>query len=600
MNDMKSEVKSRFDEKKPFEVLRAEDFGDSLFEFYEPLEQLIRKVSGVDITGSRPVFLIGGRGTGKTMVLKFLSFEMQLKDYIEKNIKNSEKSYVLTKTEMEYFLKDRKFIAIYLHFRTSEYDVFKDDLAPFFLPYLSLKIAEKILNILLILKKSKLISIDQEKQIVQFLISQIKEPQQFDVNTFSAATEIIKSKLIPQFETIFEKCSTFSISEVKAKYEIPVIISKNIIFELPEKIIQDLPCLHGKNLFILFDELEYLNDNQKNTIAMLIKDSDETPVIFKIGTRYLPKIIHVGDSNEVLQEIHDYRKINITDALNAAQSGKKNDYQKLIKKILNKRLSKSIYFKKCGFSDIDQLFPNVPLKDEAQMIVKGRTTHWNKFRNNLKHTLTAHEIDGIIETLRYPDNPIIEKLNMLLYYRGKKPEEIKKMHSEYLEGQNKQYTELYQKNSMNLVFQLCNDYRVSKQYAGIDVFIHLSSGIIRHAIELCNQSLVTAYNYGYIPEKCSPLDDVYQDMAAKQHAEIVYLDIMGIPENKGLKVQNFINEIGTIFRVLHLNPSLSEPEPTHFETNYSEINVDAKVILDAALENCVLQEKPAMDPEKCS
>ena len=77
---MQEDTKNRFNEKRPFDVVRAEDFGEALYEFYEPLEKLIRRVSGVDITGSRPVFLIGGRGTGKTMVLKFLSIEMQLKD----------------------------------------------------------------------------------------------------------------------------------------------------------------------------------------------------------------------------------------------------------------------------------------------------------------------------------------------------------------------------------------------------------------------------------------------------------------------------------------------------------------------------------------
>jgi hypothetical protein len=58
---MQEDTKNRFDEKRPFDVVRAEDFGEDLYEFYEPLEKLIRRVSGVDITGSRPVFLIGGR-----------------------------------------------------------------------------------------------------------------------------------------------------------------------------------------------------------------------------------------------------------------------------------------------------------------------------------------------------------------------------------------------------------------------------------------------------------------------------------------------------------------------------------------------------------
>ena len=51
-------IGSRFDQKRPFDVLRAEDLGEDLYEFYAPLENLIRKVSGVDIKGSRSSFLI--------------------------------------------------------------------------------------------------------------------------------------------------------------------------------------------------------------------------------------------------------------------------------------------------------------------------------------------------------------------------------------------------------------------------------------------------------------------------------------------------------------------------------------------------------------
>ena len=66
------------------------------------------------------------------------------------------------------------------------------------------------------------------------------------------------------------------------------------------------------------------------------------------------------------------------------------------------------------------------------------------------------------------------------------------------------------------MFQLYNDYRSEKKFTGIDVFIHLSSGIIRNVIELCNRSLETAYNYGYDESNEKGLDIVYQDMGARE------------------------------------------------------------------------------------
>jgi hypothetical protein len=591
------EERNKFDEQNPFEIIRAEDFGEDLFDFYQPLGKIFRKVSNVDIEGTRPVFLVGGRGTGKTMVLKYLSFEMQYKEYIKNILNIDDKSYTLSENEMLDFLKKSNFIAIYLKFRTTEYDVFVNDLKPLFLPITSLKIAERIFNILDLISKSNMISRESEKKIVSYFFDQIKSPQVKRKNTFKDTIESIKLSLIPMFEEIFTSYATYSIDEIKKKYEMPIIISKNIFFKLPEIVIQEIEPFENKNIFYLCDEFEFLSEYQKNSIAMLIKDSDGTPVIFKIGTRFMPKKISVGDSDEILQHIHDYRIINITDALNKAQGGKKFDYSNLIKSILNKRIAKSIYFKKCGITKIEQLFPNIAIVVEAKSLVKGRTRHWRKFQNKLQSRHTQDEISQIIDFLKYPDDPIIEKLNMLLYYRGKKPEEIHDMYNEYLANKNSQYTNLYQKNSLNLLFQLYNDYRSSKIYSGIDTIIFLSSGVIRYAIELCNQSVKTAKNYGYSFEKCGPIPNRIQDTAAKYHSDISFSDIREISSNMGLTIQTLANEIGTIFRALHLNQDLIEPEPTHFETRYSELNAEARMVIDTAIGYGILQEKPPMEPK---
>jgi hypothetical protein len=592
---MSKDPKNRFNEKKPFDVIRAEDFGEDLYEFYEPLEKLMRETSGIDITGSRTVFLIGGRGTGKTMVLKFLSWEMQLKDYLKK--RPSDKS----KDVINNFFNNKKFLGIYLHFRTIEYDSIRGDFVKLFKSYLSIKMAEQLFNLLIYLKNKKIINRKQENKLSKYFLEQIVEPKIEIKTNFNYCLEVIRNNILPLFEKIFEKSSYCSSEEIKKLIGFPTILSNNIFFKFNNLVFSEIDNLKGKNLFILLDELEYLNPEQTRFIGQLIKDSDGTSVIFKIGSRFMPKTLYVGDSNELLQEIHDYRKISITDSLNAAFSGKKNDYNDLIKNILNKRLANSKYFSKKGIKDINQLFPNSTFEEEAIKLINKRNKHWLKFITYLKECdYDLKKINEIIEKLKYSPNPIIEKLNMLLYYRGYKPNEINKMFKNYLNKKDKKYSDLYQKNSLNLLFQLYSDYRMEKKYSGIDVFVHLSSGIIRNAIELCNNALNTAYNYNYEPSINHPVDIFYQDLGAKKMADTQYNDIQGINENIGLKVREFINEIGTIFRDLQLNRDIVEPEPTHFETNYAEITGEAKEIFDAALNYSFLQIKRPMDPKTIS
>lgn len=593
---MEKDLKNRFDGRKPFDVIRAEDFGEDLHEFYEPLEKLIRRVSGVDIVGSRPVFLIGGRGTGKTMVLKFLSFEMQLKHFTRK-LPVKKRSLQLSAQKIRRFLKEKKFLGIYIRFKTTEYDSMKGELTHFFKPYLSIKIAEQMFNSLKILKASSMISGDLEAKISDAFIRQVKEPKIETESSFDGALGLIKEKLLPLFETILEKKSFCSIAEIKENYPFPVLISKRIIFGLADFIFSELDVLRGKNLFILLDELEYLNEYQKRCIGELIKDSDETSVIFKVGSRYMPKELPVGESNEVLQEPHDFRVIYITDALNAAHSGKKTDYINLMKNILNRRLEKSSFFKKKGITSVEQLFPDLPIEKEACLLVRERKKHWSKFKNFLRQSKPEEEIAEILDHIKFPSNPIIEKLNMLLVYRGHSSKEIQRMLEEYLDGRNEIYANLFGKNALNLLFQLYNDYRSEKKYIGITVFIYLSSGIIRNAIEICNQALNTAYNFGYEPSRDKTVETAHQDIGSKTHARLQYDDMLRIPHNMGLEVRDLINQLGTIFRALHLNRYLVEPEPTHFTTVYAEIKGWAKEVFDAALKYSYLQKKPPMDPK---
>ena len=598
---MSRDTKNRFNDKNPFDVLRAEDFGGDLFEFYEPLEMLIKTVSGVDITGSRPVFLIGGRGTGKTMVLKYLSLEMQLKSFIHNNFEERREANDLSRIEFEEFLNGKNFVGIYLRFKSIDYDKIKDELDFLFLPYFSIKVAEQIFNFLKIFRNSNIISNKIEQEIVEYFIKQIKTPEFSIIKDFNSTINLIKEEIIPHFESIFNLVSYCSVKEINKTITIPNIIDKNLIFGLSDLLFSKIDYLRNKHLFILLDELEFLNDYQKRRIGALIKNSDETSVVFKISTRYLPEVLPIGDSDEVLEEIHDFRKIIIPDAFNAVHSGKKSIYTAVIKNILNKRLAYSIFFKELGIKSIDELFPNFNAVEEAISIIKigneYRKKHWDKFKSELKKTKTSEELNEVIKNLEYFENPLIEKLNMLLYYRGYDTEEINRMFKQYLKGENEKYKTLYNKNFLNLLFQLCSDYGVRKKYAGINIFIFLSSGIIRNTIELCSESLNIAYFFDYQPSKNNPIDIKYHNMGARHQALLQYDNMARISENLGLRVKNFITQIGTIFRRLHLNKYLIEPEPTHFETTYLNITGEAKKVFDAALNHSYLQRKPTMAPK---
>ena len=81
---------------------------------------------------------------------------------IEYYVKNSKDENIRSRSHhIEYppdtvikkFLKEQKFIGVYLHFRTTEYESIKSNLANFFLPYLALKFSEQLFLALCIIKR---------------------------------------------------------------------------------------------------------------------------------------------------------------------------------------------------------------------------------------------------------------------------------------------------------------------------------------------------------------------------------------------------------------------------------------------------------------
>ena len=97
--------------KNPFSGFNASLMDvDEIIKYWIKPRQLFGKQAGsIDLTGNSPVVLMGGRGTGKTMLLKFMSNEVQIKDYISKHIDGQD------------FLKNAKYVGIYHRFDGSSF-----------------------------------------------------------------------------------------------------------------------------------------------------------------------------------------------------------------------------------------------------------------------------------------------------------------------------------------------------------------------------------------------------------------------------------------------------------------------------------------------
>ena len=72
------------DLKKPFAAFNASLMNEEEISMYFIRPRILfgQQASGIDLTGDTPIVVEGGRGTGKTMLLKWMSNEVRIKEYV--------------------------------------------------------------------------------------------------------------------------------------------------------------------------------------------------------------------------------------------------------------------------------------------------------------------------------------------------------------------------------------------------------------------------------------------------------------------------------------------------------------------------------------
>jgi hypothetical protein len=602
---MKMDENKKSSLKNPFAEFNASLMDDEEIIKYWIQPQILfeRQAVGVDLTGNIPVMLEGGRGMGKTMLLKFMSNEVRVKKYFNEN--NSGKN----------FLKDNPYIGVYYRFDGPSLSSFADRHTEnviwetLFKHYFEIVIGQKYIAMLLNLKKNGCLNLnsENEKNIVLDILRLINPD--YDSEEENSTLE----SLIPLFQKMADKVFQFinelplsKKSEFKSR---PIIRSGKLIFGIPQIFADKIPEFRDKKIIILLDEYENLLSQQQKIINTLIKHV-QRPVTFRIGTRLHGfKTFDTLNKGEFLMEDADYRKILFEDIL---LSHDKN-YKDLLKKIAKKRLESMPEFKKSGLLDISELLRNLSPIEEALNIVGNlkkknlniakceEMKHIKEIINELKNkSISKAEIERLLSELIYPKNPLIEMLNLLLLRRGYKPTDVVKLFISYINNKKgtpeyKKYNGLYNKNEIALLFQLISLYRPKqKMYAGFNVFSMLTSGIIRNFLELCYQSFnISLFSEGKELLEKKQISFKNQTEGAEIRAEKFFKTIERIPEY-GNEIKSLVRSLGAVFSGLQKDPRLKEPEVTYFCVDKTSLSEKERKILDTAVQWSVLQEKGPM------
>jgi GTPase SAR1 family protein len=535
---------------------RAEEQGNDLWEdfvippFYDKLDLLVAR---------KPRVIIGGRGCGKTMLLKYLSHNSQF----------SKKRQTIPKESVSHiglFWRMDTHFASMLTKRNITEDVW-------------INAFEHIATILIGIEVLRSLHSIANSKFADFNISDVEKLDLESLKGFDAKVPGSAEKCESYLKGRLMEFQTW-LNNVKKVTE-PIFLPMLFIKELISEIRKQFPILKDVNYFVYLDEYENLLPSQQKIINTWLKHS-EMPLIFNLAMKRNSFNERGTIGNEALVDINDYRTFDLEGFY-----GDENTFDSFAAEILFLRLSKNNSIKELPINPVDlrdvlklsdrnideyktkvissaqKMFPAITQNQLARSIFEDKILKERletqidlalKFRNS---KLNANKF----LKAKAPEACIV--IPSLLYRKREQPIEILNELNKLLDGEDNHFTgkrgwvHNFFMGSVILLYEPLN--RICPIYSGFKTFCRMSCGNLRYLLELCHRSISNA-EIKNVPFKIST---EYQIVAAKE-TSASFLGEVRYFGSHGNQLHTFVLRLGGLFHHGHKRKTQSEPEPTHF------------------------------------
>jgi hypothetical protein len=566
----------------PFNITKAVDYSDiEIDKFWVDMPGGNGFSDIMKPTSNVPQLILGGKGSGKTHIMRYFSSSLQKIRHSNSLIDSIQKNEYLGIFLRCGGLNSSKFFG-----NNQAENAWKN----IFAYYFELWLAQLITNIAIeIIDENEGLNVF-EPAIVQDIYDL------FDINVTSNFTNLREFK---SYLRNLQKEVDFEVNNCaitgKQISELRIIVSPgSLIFGIPRVLEKNLSILSQKQFLYLIDEYENLLEYQQQYINTLIRERED-PVSFRIGGRwYGVKTYKTFSGDEELKEGSEYEKTIIDQLLRDRQ----DIYTQFAKQIFLKRLEQNenvkIFIgdeneKINSFLDTfnqDRFFEKIKKKEKSisQSYLKNLAV-------KLKGKLTLDEIPVIIKNLEYPKNPLIERTNVFLFYRewssgksnlidaSKKIADDARTYNVNPWLKSNTHAKVLDKFKNDLIDQLHRENREKISYAGIDKIIKMSSGIPRHFLIMLKHIYRWSIYNDEVPYQSGPISEETQ-LKGIEDAIRWFLEDARIPGQIGRPVAAIVNRIGQLLHEIRFSDAPPECSLSSFSINTSDITTDTKQLLE--------------------
>lgn len=563
---------------------RAEELGYDLWEdfvippFYDGLDLL---------TAKKPRVIVGGRGCGKTSLLRYLCHQTQF----------SSKRRKIAETDILnigiYWRVDTQFAKM-LSKRG-----FEDD---------SWNRAFEHLSVLMMCQEIL-------KSLESIANSSFESFESNDLNAFDFSildsfhskvpTDFTELKKFIRREINYFQTWAGSIRTVEQPVFFPLIFVKELVAEIKSQNV----LFKNTNYLVYVDEYENLLVDQQRLINTWMKHS-EMPLIFNLAMKQNSFLDKNTIGNEPIAETHDYREYNLEDYYEKINFEVfaaeilflrlwKNDntfkipilpeeLKSIENDILDKRKSES--YRRKVLNAAKDFLPSTSLDDMSKDVFLDGTL-LNRLKDLIRRATKNKTLSDNVENFLVPEFPQAGVIIPALLNRVSSTEEILKEIEKLRSGKENKFTGTTNWIHNNLFGCLLLIYeplgRFCPVYSGFEAFCLMSKTNLRHFLELCYKSIANEILNGNKKELKS-ISIKSQAEASKQASSTFLREVKNFG-NDGNKLHTFVLRLGTYFSYSHKNPSQSEPEQNHFSIKGNRTQ-ELNRFLDDAVKWSVLYE----------
>jgi hypothetical protein len=412
----------------------------------------------IDPSSLKPKIIVGGKGSGKTHLMKRFSYDVQ----------------ILEKKTIASIIKDDCYIGIFMRASTllgGRFNHTKDKKKwqAIFYYYFELFFTKTYL--FPVLEQLEYEYPDKKDQLVKEILDL------FDKEIEAETLSNIKKRLSDEVKKI-NRCVNDYLFDNDSINDINHIVSRTeLIFGIPKvvkSVFKDIPKIEQLTFNYFIDEFENFEPQQQRYIQTLVRESGDI-CTFRIGIRSHAfnsdtlKTEHSSERNKMGSETEP---IYLDDWLMAD----KKKYRDFALEIIQKKFNPE------NILDIKEykIFL-LRLFDESSGRICDSGKAFKSLTAELKKNVTNSVIQGIIKNLK-TDDPLMDKLNIYNFYKNKEEDYLKRSEFVKKNGVSNNDKEKQKENMKAQLYEENLD--TNPIYLGLDAFIKISDFNPRHMINI--------------------------------------------------------------------------------------------------------------------